>query len=426
MIKKIIILIFCLSYLAVNFVICLDSYIQRPTYEFTSIWYVISGLIFAGLFYLLLRQKLSRWLWLLLLAVMVLAIFSVPTTSYDTFRYLFDGKMIVSYHVSPYQVLPIDLPADQYSSYFYNIWWTQIYSPYGPLWQLVMSAINILSLDKLWLGLAALKIFNLTCYLWAAYLIYKLSGKKQLAYLFLLCPVMLFNNLATPHADILIAALLLSAWYVRKKEWLGVWLGALAGLAKVYGWFLLPFWCGKKHIIRKFIYFLITGGVSLLLLKLILGFKFWPMIKAAFIGGSGGGAARGRLLIYQLFPWLSSSEGVIISLIIFLALYLLIYRLFWKGKISDVGAGALVSLLVPLLLLCLAYPWHFIIPLSFLFLWQKKAAWLLLVYVCFYCFLAPLNLLMAILLFLVFILLFKFYEIIASRYLAVEKVGHSE
>ncbi len=423
MIKKISSLFFCFAYLVVNFIIFFNSYVQKPTYEFTSIWYIISGFIFAVLFFLFLRQKISRWLWLLPLAVMALAIFSVPTTSYDIFRYLFDGKMIASYHASPYEVLPINLPADQYSSYFYHIWWTKIYSPYGPLWQLAMVVINFISLDKLWLGLAGLKIFNLAGYLWSAYLIYRLTGKKQLAYLFLLCPVLLFNNLATPHADIFIAALLLSAWYVQKKELFGVWLGALAGLVKIYGWFLLPFWCGKKNIVRKFIYFVITGGVSLLLLKLILGFKFWPMIRAAFIGGSGGGMGRGKLLIYDFFPWLSSAEGVMVSLIIFLALYLFIYRLFWKGKISDIGAGALASLLVPLLLLCLSYPWHFIIPLSFMFLWQKKIAWLLIAFISFYSFLAPLNLAWAILCFAVLIIFIKLFGGIYKNLSFIKNTG---
>lgn len=425
LILKLISIIAAIAYLVVNFIICLNSYIQKPTYEFTSAWYIVSGLIFAFLFYLFLRQKISRWLWLLPLFSLALAIFSVPTTSYDTFRYLFDGKMIVSYHASPYEVLPLDLPADQYSSYFYHVWWTKIYSPYGPLWQLLMAVINFISLDKLWLGLAWLKIFNLACYLWSAYLIYKLSGKKQLAYLFLLCPVLLFNNLATPHADIAIVALLLCAWYVRKKEILGAWLGSLAGLIKVYGWFLLPFWCGKKKIIRKFIYFIVSGGISLLLLKLILGFKLWPMTVAAFIGGSGGGLGKSHLLIYDFFPWLSSEQGVIISLIIFLLLYLAIYVFFWKGKISDIGAGALASLLVPLLLLCLTYPWHFIIPLGFLFLWQKKMAWLLIIFISFYSFLAPLNLTLAILCFVILIILIKLFSEIYKNLLFIKNTGQN-
>lgn len=414
------------AYLAVNFIIFLDSYLQKPTYEFTSIWYLVSGLVFAALFYLFRRQKVSCWYWLFPAVAVALAFFSQPSTSLDTFRYLFDGKLIAGYHGSPYQVLPIDLPADQYSTYFYHVWWTKIYSPYGPLWQLLMAFINIISLDKLWLGLAWLKLFNLACYGWSAYLIYKLTGKSQLAYLFLLCPVLLFNNLATPHSDIFIAALLLSAWYIKRKEILGVWLGALSGLVKIYGWFLLPFWCGRKKISRKLFYFIITGGATLLLLKLILRFEFWPMIKASFIGGNGGGTGKGNLLIYNFFPQLDGNSGVIASLIIFSLLYLAIYISFRRGKISDVEAGALASLLVPLLLLRLVYPWHFIIPLGFLFLWHRKISAEIIVFINFYGFLILYNIALGIFCFLIFFSLRQLIKLASERAADMVKIGSNK
>src|SRR4030043_660193 len=61
----------------------------------------------------------------------MILIFAYPFLSSDLFNYLFDAKIILNYHVSPYTHRPLDFPDDEWLRFMR---WVHRYSPYGPFW----------------------------------------------------------------------------------------------------------------------------------------------------------------------------------------------------------------------------------------------------------------------------------------------------
>src|SRR3990170_1907849 len=61
----------------------------------------------------------------------LILIFAYPFLSSDLFNYLFDAKIILNYHSSPYTHRPLDFPQDEWLRFMR---WIHRYSPYGLLW----------------------------------------------------------------------------------------------------------------------------------------------------------------------------------------------------------------------------------------------------------------------------------------------------
>lgn len=360
-----------IAYAAVFAFEAVRSY-AAPVYDF-KLDYVILLISVVGVVATVMswKRELSRWDWLLPIGLIVLGLASFPGTSRDHLRYLFDGEMIRMYHLSPYVHLPLEFPIDQYSAVFQRTWWTAIPSPYGPLWQGLMVFINFVSGNRVVGGVIALKLVNLGGLLLAARYIYLITGKRWLAYVLLINPVILINSVATPHPDIVIAALLLAAYHHQKAPARGLMV-AVSTLIKPHALIFLPF-LAKTWRARLVIAGWTAAALAVLLLALkpAVGFDWLPMLRAS----QGGANTDTESMLMRTFlptaPWLSL---ILASYALFLLFYATILGAYLRRKISQPTALALTSLLIPLCLTGLVLPWHFIIPITCLLLSQKRLA----------------------------------------------------
>jgi alpha-1,6-mannosyltransferase len=347
-----------------------------PQYRFSG-----SGLIFlvgigGSLTALCGRGRIIRRRdWIVAGVIACLALLSFPSTSRDYLRYLFDGEMIRLWHISPYIHLPGQFAPDQYSRLFAGYWWTSIPSPYGPLWQALMASINAVSGNQLIPGIIALKLVNLIGLGLSARYIYLISGRAWMSWAFAINPVIILNTLATPHADILLAAAVLAAWHYRMDRRSGILLGA-AALIKPYTFLFMPFERRSVGVWRVFAWGVVTSVLMLTALRPLVHFEFTSMIRAS-LGGSL--SITDSLFMHSLFPTASIQQLSVLSVALFTALYIVLLVSFWRGYICGLSATALASLLVPVCLTGLLLPWHFIISIALLSVLDHRfARWTLL------------------------------------------------
>ncbi len=360
-----------LMYVGVFAAVAVGSYIS-PNYRFNGAG-VLTVLSIIGVVAIVMwrRRKLTRLDWLLPVLLILIALASFPNTSRDHLRYLFDGEMIRLMHLSPYVHLPYEFPVDQYSQAFDHIWWTQIPSPYGPLWQALMVAINFVSDNQIVWGVVALKLVNLAGLLVCARYIFLITRKAWISYVFLINPVILINTVATPHSDIVIAAGLMVAVYHQNASVRGVLVGA-AGLIKAHSLIFWPFLVKSRRSAIALAGW--TSGalvVFLLALKPLVGFEWRPMLQA---GQGGGVTGMVSLLMYHLLPGASANHVILASYGLFLVMYGFILGLYVRQRVSSLTGLALASLAVPLCLTGVLLPWHFIIPFACLLICEKPLA----------------------------------------------------
>jgi hypothetical protein len=323
------------------------------------------------------RRDLSRIDWILAAALVLTAMASFPNTSRDHLRYLFDGEMIRLFHESPYVHLPYEFPVDQYSIHFQHIWWTSIPSPYGPLWQALMGGINWLSGNQLVAGVVALKLLNLVGLLVCGRYIFLITRKSWLAFSFVINPVILLNSVATPHPDIVIAALILVAYHNHREPVRGS-LQALAGAIKFHAVMYLPFMSKSlRSTILTGAWMLGTGAVVILSLMPWLGFDLTSMLKAGLGGGVTG---MDSLLLHNLFPSVPSTVIALASYGLFSGLYILLMGLYATGRLRSLDALIAATFLVPLCLTGVLLPWHFILPIAALSLNERPWASLVIIF----------------------------------------------
>jgi hypothetical protein len=396
-------------YLGCFLAIAVCSYLYH-TGEFIPYWpYFLAGVVYVFVFLTVRNKNIGKWhIWV---AVFLLAIsfFSYPSNCDDPFRYLFDGELIRVQHFSPYRILPVELPPDQYSKIFYHVWWAKdIYSPYGPLWQLLMAAINFLSANTLWLGMAWLKLVDLVFLLACARLIAKKTKSAVWGWLFLINPVLIVNTVHSPHTDIFILFLLLAA-LGEEKLWSGSLTLAGSFFVKTHAIIFAPLWLAEKKdlklILKRSLILILAAAIVGLFLQFILKFGWREMITSSF----GGRAAGSKyFLLKQLWPALSDRQVFSASLLSGGIVYAAAFLFYFFKKIDKWQAGFFIALIIPLLLTGLCYPWHFIIPLGFVFMTKKYRVELLLL--SFFTFLAPLNIASLLMLWLVFIIFLAYFK----------------
>ena len=182
------------------------GYFNRPLS--TALYLGILFLLFG--FYLLLLRNIqekrlrSSSLWKLILATMAILWFSYPAFSHDIFNYIFDAKIVAFYHQNPYQVKPLDFPADPMLGFMH---WTHRPSIYPPLWIGLSVFPFFLGLGKFILQLLSFKLMISGAYLGTVWLIWKIAKiltpkKKMLSVAFYaLNPLVLIESLVSAHND---------------------------------------------------------------------------------------------------------------------------------------------------------------------------------------------------------------------------------
>ena len=150
------------------------------------------------------------------LASTLILVFAYPFLSSDLFNYMFDAKIILKYHASPYTHRPLDFPNDEWLRFMR---WVHRYSPYGPFW-LGMSIIPaFLGFGKFILNYLTFKIFISSFHLINTYIIYKVLLKTNpknsifwtATYAF--NPLFLLEGVANAHNDIVLATFLILPIY---------------------------------------------------------------------------------------------------------------------------------------------------------------------------------------------------------------------
>lgn len=199
------------------------AYYQRPL---ATTAYTIFLLVWFGLFVLLIywffKNKLSlKFLKLSMLSSVAVLLFAYPYLSSDLFNYMFDAKIIATYHQNPYTTRPMDIQGDDWLRFMR---WVHRYSPYGPLWLLYSLVPTIVGLGKFVLTLFAFKLAIGLFQLINTWLVYKIlvrvNSKKALlgAAIYGLNPLFLIEGVANAHNDVVIATCFLATIYFAVEQ----------------------------------------------------------------------------------------------------------------------------------------------------------------------------------------------------------------
>lgn len=242
------------------------GYYNRPL---STIIYVLFILIAFSFFifnlYLLNKQKLSaRFVFILAFANFLILVPSYPFLSSDIFNYMFDAKIIVNYHLSPYTSKALDFPNDEWVRFMR---WVHRYSPYGPLWLGFSTIPYVLGFGKFITTLLSFKVFIGIFHLINAFLIYKISqsiNKNKATFataVYALNPLFLIEGIANAHNDVLLATMLiLPIYFLVKNKNIFAYLSIFAGIFIKYipllilPWVVLTSFFKKETRISKIVY----------------------------------------------------------------------------------------------------------------------------------------------------------------------------
>lgn len=154
----------------------------------------------------------------------LILLLAYPFLSSDLFNYLFDAKIILKYHASPYSHRPLDFPQDDWLRFMR---WIHRYSPYGPMWLGMSLLPAIFGFGKFILNFLFFKIFISFFHLLNAFIIYKtlkkINPKLSLfgTAFYSLNPSFLIEGVANAHNDVVLATFMLATIYLwaSGKHW---------------------------------------------------------------------------------------------------------------------------------------------------------------------------------------------------------------
>lgn len=253
--------------LALNFIGTLQQlgYFHRPQATLTYLVLVIFAFSFfivnLWLFY---NKKIGLgYLKITTVTNTLILVFAYPFLSSDLFNYLFDAKIILQYHLSPYTHRALDFPGDEWIRFMR---WIHRYSPYGPLWLGASLIPAALGFGKFILNFFTFKIFIAAFHLANTYLIYKILEKTDPKIIlfgtsfYALNPLFLIEGVANAHNDMVLATfLILPIYFLTKGKILAPYaslaVGALVKYISILNlpWFLLHTFLPKARQIKRLI-----------------------------------------------------------------------------------------------------------------------------------------------------------------------------
>lgn len=164
------------------------------------------------------KNKLSqRQLYLLIGITSSVLFFSYTAFSHDLFNYMFDAKIVTTYHLNPYDHKALDFQQDPWIRFMR---WTHRKYPYGPTWLLITLVPSFLGFGKLITTLILFKALFVGCYIAIIIFIRKilslLGHEKKIITaiaLFAFSPLILVEGIVSPHLDLVMGAISLVAFY---------------------------------------------------------------------------------------------------------------------------------------------------------------------------------------------------------------------
>lgn len=194
------------------------GYYNRPISTLIYVLLILSAFFYFILnLYLINKQKLSaKFIFISAIINFLILVLAYPFLSSDVYNYMFDAKIIVHYHLSPYTNRALDFPNDEWVRFMR---WVHRYSPYGPLWLGFSTIPFILGFGKFITTLFSFKIFIGVFHLLNTLLIYRISERINnnkavfAAALYSLNPLFLIEGIANSHNDVILAAMLILPIY---------------------------------------------------------------------------------------------------------------------------------------------------------------------------------------------------------------------
>lgn len=186
-----------------------------------------------------------------LLAVSLLCalplLLTYPINATDIYRYIVRGRIKSAYGLNQFDVPPIRIEMDPFVAFAGE--WSDATSPYGPLWELVATAVTAVSGTRLTGGILLFKLVALLCFMGIGYLVWTTSIEHTLrsrtaaTWLWLGNPALMFTFVVNGHNDALmlfwgVAAFLLLK---RKRPYGAIVCVTLAALSKPIGLLIFPF-----------------------------------------------------------------------------------------------------------------------------------------------------------------------------------------
>lgn len=252
------------------------GYFQRPIS--TGIFAGLTGLMLVG--WLGLTRDVVRGgtkkILVLLGVITVLGILAYPGFSHDIFNYIFDTRILVHYHLNPYEFKALDFPDDLWTRFMH---WTHRTYPYGPVWLGLSSIPYLLGLEKFLLVLWNFKTMFAIFYLGNVFLINRISKNLFAAMFFALNPLVIVESLISPHLDsAMLFFLLLAIYFWQEKFKAGLALVASV-LIKFTSVIFLPLLIIKKD------YWRYGHWLSLIpLIYVVAQREFYPWYFLVFLG----------------------------------------------------------------------------------------------------------------------------------------------
>ena len=165
----------------------------------TAFYAVTILAIFIPYLLMLKFNKFRQLLIPLILVCLVLA-FSYNALSHDVFNYIFNAKMLVTYHADPHTQVALNFADDPWLRFMHN---THTPAPYGYTWTIISILPYILGLGKFTLTLFVFRLWEILALI-STYLILKKHSTKKLNYLFLLFfnPLILIEIISNGHNDL--------------------------------------------------------------------------------------------------------------------------------------------------------------------------------------------------------------------------------
>ncbi len=220
------------------------GYFNRPL---STIIFFLLILSYTFLYFLVLKlnnQFTIKQLWILVLGISFLLLFSYPALAHDIFNYMFDARTVIKYGQNPYFTTPLDFSQDEWTRFMR---WTHVGSAYPPGWLITTIPFYLLGFGKFTLTLLSFKFLGLISFLASSWLMLKIAGKKAWI-LWSFNPMILIESLSSVHNEITMVAFTLFAFYLAGVKKGPAYLSLIfAGFIKYTSFLLIPF---LNHPIR--------------------------------------------------------------------------------------------------------------------------------------------------------------------------------
>jgi len=184
---------------------------------------LVLALAFQCFIYISLRQTATKNNFKIILIFFLLfnatLLFVWPIASNDLFVYISQGRLISFGHLNPY--------AHSYSSFSNDVLFNQINTPwtnnhtsiYGPIFLIISAILTPLGGNSLILSIFIFKLFFVFLNIVCGYLIYRITEKTEIFFLYAWNPLILFELAANGHNDVItIFLLLLSLFFIVRKN----------------------------------------------------------------------------------------------------------------------------------------------------------------------------------------------------------------